>query len=246
MNIAPAQDTESIQSVRIKDMPNSLRPREQLMRFGPEGMTSESLLAILLRTGTKGRNVLHVANDLIQRFHKLDAMSQASIKELCEIKGIGRDKAVTLKAAFTLARRIAWEIRQERPLMETPAQIDRVIRDDLASCSEERLLLLLLDTRLRLIRSEKLSEGTLDSVMMHPRQVFRPAIIANASAIALAHNHPSGDPSPSEADIRHTRDIIRAGQLLKIRVIDHVIIGHRKSAEDRGYVSLRELGYFYE
>jgi DNA repair protein RadC len=161
------------------------------------------------------------------------------------VKGIGRDKAVTLKAAFTLARRMAAEIRAERPLLDSPERISDWLREDFRATGVERLVVLLLDTRRRLIRVEELAHGTLDAIHVHAREVFKHAIAANAAAIALAHNHPSGDPTPSEADIKVTRDLIRAGQLLKIDVVDHVILGRKTTQRERDFASLRELGYFY-
>ena len=156
--------------------------------------------------------------------------------ELCGVKGIGRDKAVTLKAAFTLARRMATEIRAGRPLLDSPERISDWLREDFRATGVERLVVLLLDTRRRLIRVEELAHGTLNEIHVHAREVFRAAIAANAAAIALAHNHPSGDPTPSDADIKVTRDLIRAGQVLKIEVLDHVILA------DERYYSLAEAG----
>ena len=161
------------------------------------------------------------------------------------MKGIGRDKAVTLQAAFTLARRMAAEIRTESPLLDTPERIADLLREDARAYEVEHFLVLLLNTRRRLIRVERISQGTLDSIHVHAREVFKHAIVANAAAIVLVHNHPSGDPTPSEADIKVTRDLIRAGQLLKIEVLDHVILGHRTTERARDFASLRELGFFY-
>ena len=158
---------------------------------------------------------------------------------------MGRDKAVTLKAAFELARRLSLEARPAAPLLDSPAAIAEVLREELSSLETERFVVVLLTTRRRLIRIEEVSRGLLDTVLIHAREVFRPAIVANAHALVLAHNHPGGDPSPSEADIRSTRDLIRAGQLLKIEVLDHVIVGRRTEHQPRDYCSLRELGHFY-
>lgn len=230
---------------RIKDIPASERPRERLAANGADSLGNSDLIAILLRTGLQGKSALVIGAELLAKFQTLDRLSQASVPELCSVKGIGRDKAVTLKAAFTLARRMAAEIRAERPLLDSPERISDWLREDFRATGVERLVVLLLDTRRRLIRVEELAHGTLDAIHVHAREVFKHAITANAAAIALAHNHPSGDPTPSEADIKVTRDLIRAGQLLKIEVVDHVILGRRTTERERDFASLRELGYFY-
>jgi DNA repair protein RadC len=141
---------------------------------------------------------------------------------------------------------MAGELRRESPTLDTPERVADLLREDNRLFDVENLQILLLNTRKKLIRIEKVSQGTLDSILVHPREVFKSAITANAASVVLAHNHPSGDPTPSEQDIKVTRDLIRAGQLLKIDVIDHVIMGKATEGRARDYVSLRELGYFYQ
>ena len=175
----------------------------------------------------------------------LNALAAASLGDLRSIKGIGRDKAVTLMAAFALAKRMAAELRGEAPLLDTPERIADLLREDVRHLGAEQFFAVLLNTRRRLIKAERLSQGTLDTILVHARDVFRAAITANAAAVVLVHNHPSGDPMPSEADIKVTRDLIRAGQLLKIDVLDHVILGRATHERSKDYASLRELGYFY-
>ena len=153
---------------------------------------------------------------------------------------------MTLQAAFTLARRMARELRQPRPQLDQPAAIAEYMREEFRGKEVEEFHTVLLDTRRRLIRTERISTGTLDSAIVHAREVFRGAIGANASAMVLVHNHPSGDPTPSKADITVTRDLIRAGQLLKIEVLDHVILGERRADRERDFFSLKEHGYFYQ
>ena len=230
---------------RIKDIPASERPRERLAANGADALGNSDLIAILLRTGLQGKSALVIGQELLAKFQTLDRLSQASVTELCKVKGIGRDKAVTLKAAFTLARRMAAELRAESPLLDSPERIADLLREDARGYEVEHFLVLLLNTRRHLIRVERISQGTLDAIHVHAREVFKHAISANAAAIVLVHNHPSGDPTPSEADIKVTRDLIRAGQLLKIDVLDHVILGRRTTERERDYASLRELGYFY-
>ena len=232
--------------LRIKDLPGSERPRERLVEKGADSLRDAELIAILLRTGIQGSSAVDVADQLLLKFKSLDGLSRASLEEPRQVRGMGRDKAVALKSAFTLTRRLAAELRREAPVVETPGQIASFLRDDNHSYEVERFQVLLLNARRRLIRVETIAHGLVDTILAHPREVFRAVISANASAVVLVHNHPSGVPHPSEADIRTTRDIIRAGQLLKIEVLDHVILGRRAEENGRDYVSLRELGYFHE
>lgn len=232
-------------SLRLKDQPASERPRERLAAKGTEALTHAELIAILLRTGLKGTNVVEVSRQLLGKFGTLNALAGASLDDLRSVKGIGRDKAVTLLAAFALARRMAAEIRGEAPLMDTPDRIADLLREELRHSAAEQFCVVLLNTRRRLVKVDRISQGTLDTILVHARDVFRSAIAANAAAIVLAHNHPSGDPAPSEADIKVTRDLIRAGQLLKIELLDHVILGRATQERPKDYASLRELGYFY-
>ena len=230
---------------RIKDMAAKDRPRERLVLEGADALSNAELIAILLRTGLKGYSAIHIAQQLLAKFGTLDGLARAPLEELRQVKGVGRDKAVTLKAAFTLARKMAAEMRAEAPLLDTPERIADLLREESRPQDVEQFRVVLLNTRRRLIGLETISQGTLDTLLVHPREVFKRAIAANASAVVLVHNHPSGDPTPSEADIKVTRDLIRAGQLLKIEVLDHVIIGRRTTERQKDYVSLRELGYFY-
>jgi len=231
--------------MRLKDQPESERPRERLAEHGPDQLSPAELVAILLRTGLKGTNVLDVAKTLLSRYGALTALARARLEDLQSVKGIGRDKAVTLLAAFALARRMAGELRAESPVLDHPEVIANLLREENRVREVETLQVVLLNTRRRLIRVEEISNGTLDTLLVHAREVFRRAIAANASALVLVHNHPSGDPMPSEADIKITRDLIRAGQLLKIEVLDHIILGRATSERPKDFASLRELGYFY-
>jgi DNA repair protein RadC len=233
------------QSVRIHDLPPQERPREKLAAHGADALSNAELIAILLRTGMKGISAIDVAHQLLTRFQSLENLARAPIEELRKTKGVGRDKAIALKSAFTLALRMARELRNEAPMLDTPERVADLLREEARLENVERFMVLLLNTRRRLILVDRLSQGTLDSLLVHPRDVFRSAIGANAAAIVLAHNHPSGDPTPSESDIKVTRDLIRAGQLLKIEVLDHIIIGRATRERTKDYVSLRELGYFY-
>lgn len=232
------------QGMRLKDQPASERPRERLVAHGADALSNAELIAILLRTGLKGVNAVEIGKQLMTRFGSLQGLARASIQDLVEIKGIGRDKAVTLMAGFTLARKMAAELVSESPVVDTPEAIAGLVREFTRLSPVETFRVVLLNTRRRLIDIVKLSDGTLDTLLVHARDVFKPAIAANAASIILVHNHPSGDPSPSEADIKVTRDLIRAGQLLKIEVLDHLIMGRATEERSKDYASLRELGYF--
>ncbi len=226
-------------SLRLKDQPASERPRERLAARGTEALSHAELIAILLRTGLRGTNVVEIGHQLMAKFVTLNALARASLDELCSIPGIGRDKAVTLMAAFALAQRMAAELHGETPLLDTPERVADFMREQMRQFNKEQFVVLLLNSRRRLVKQENISHGTLDTILVHARDVFRSAIAGNASAIVLVHNHPSGDPTPSDADIKITRDLIRAGQLLKIEVLDHIVIGNPN------HTSLRSLGYFF-
>jgi len=235
------------ESMRIADLPDALKPRERLARLGAESLNPAELIAILLRVGTQGINAIEVGKNLLHKYDvSLCQLSRADVNELCRIKGIGKDKAVGLKAAFSLARRMADEMMGEQTVLDTPDKVAAKMMPICMDASTEKLYVIHLNTRARMLGWEEISSGTLDSLLIHPREVYRSAITANAHRVVLVHNHPSGDPTPSEADIRATRDIIRAGRLLRIELTDHVIIGLKSAQHPRGFTSLRELGYFYE
>jgi DNA repair protein RadC len=232
-------------ALKIKDQPASERPRERLAAHGSDALSNAELIAILLRTGLKGMNAVEVGRHVLIKFGSLQSLALASVDDLRQVKGIGRDKAVTLVAAFALAHKMAKELQEESPVLDSPENVVRLLRARNLVKEVETLQVLLLNTRRRLIRVEEITNGTVDTLLVHAREVFRSAISANASAIVLVHNHPSGDPTPSEADIKVTRDLIRAGQLLKIEVLDHVVLGRATTERAKDYSSLKELGYFY-
>jgi DNA repair protein RadC len=226
----------------IKDLPDEERPRERLALHGAEALRTAELIAILLRTGSKGISAIHLAEELLRRFPSLDQLARASLEDLAKTKGIGRDKAIALKSAFTLAQRMARELRAEAPEVETPEQVANLMREEYRQAMVETFKVILLNRRNRLIRVEGITQGTLDTILIHPREVFRIAIGANASGVILVHNHPSGDPTPSSADLSATTDLVRAGRVLKIEVLDHVIIGARIEGRAHDYFSIRQSG----
>ncbi len=180
---------------------------------------------------------------LLQQYGGLTNLAQASFDELQQVKGVGKSKAAAIKSAFLLAQRLSKESYPESASLDTPERVADLLREQNRLYTVENFQVVFLNTRRRLIGVQTISQGTLDTILVHAREVFAAAITRRAAAIVLAHNHPSGDPTPSEADIRVTRDLMRAGQILKIEVLDHVILGRRSDDRPRDYVSLRELGY---
>jgi len=185
------------------------------------------------------------AHALMEQYGSLTALARADEMELTKLPGVGSATAAALKSALGLAAKLSAESLPEAPLLDTPELVANLMREEMRVQPVETFYVLLLNTRRRLIKKVKVSNGTLDTVLVHPREVFRAAITHNASAIVACHNHPSGISTPSPADVTCTRDLIRAGQLLKIELIDHVIIGLSTAENPKDYSSLRELGYCY-
>jgi DNA repair protein RadC len=232
---------------RVCDMPLRLRPREAAERQGIENVSDATLLAILLRTGSRGLNVVELAERLLLKYGSLTALSRASIQELTAettFKGIGRVKAQILRAALDLARRMAEETRDERgTFVRTPEDAAGILRETARALDHERFWVVNLDTRNRTKGLPiEVSRGILDSSLVHPREVFKAAIQAGCAAVVLVHNHPSGDATPSAEDVRLTRQLIQAGQVIGIKVLDHVILGRRSVGHSRDFISLRESG----
>ncbi len=184
------------------------------------------------------------AHELLRRYQRLTDLARASFGELQQVDGVGRSRAAAIKAAFMLAQRLSGEAYPSGVLMDTPERVAEMLREANRLYTVEHLQVILVNTRRRLLSVHNVAQGTLDTVIVAPREVFKLAFQMNAAALILVHNHPSGDPSPSEADIKITRDFIRAGQILKIEVLDHIILGQRTDERPRDFVSLRETGYF--
>jgi len=217
--------TETGGYFKIKEMPAEERPRERLLEHGAGALSSSELLAIILRVGRRDRNARELAGEIIHRFGSLRGLAKASIEELCAVGGVGEAKAVQIKAAFELGARLAAYRGPERPEVRSSHDVVSLVADELRLCDEERFKILLLDTKNRLIRDETVSVGTLSASLVHPREVFRSAIRASSAAIIVCHNHPSGDPRPSAEDRDATRRIKEAGDLVGIRLLDHIIVG---------------------
>jgi DNA repair protein RadC len=231
----------------IAEMPDWERPRERLEHHGAEALTDVELLAILLRSGLRGQSVLDLAREVLQAYDgDLDRLSRASVSELCAIRGIGPAKAVEIRAAFTLAQRLRQMTALQKPVLDSPQAIARMFREPFRSLHQEELHALLLDTRNRLLRDEIITKGLVDRSQVHPREVFRRAIRESCSRVAIVHNHPSGDPTPSAADIACTKQLVAAGKVVGIELVDHVVIGGGGGLAGREYVSLRAAGLMAE
>jgi DNA repair protein RadC len=227
--------------MRIREIPASDRPREKLAAHGASCLTEAELLAIFLRTGVKGKSAITLASELLRKKGSLRTLSRLSVGELAKAApGIGPAKAAELAAAFELGKRLA-RGGAERPVLESAAVIYETFGAELQARDRELLRVLLLDTKLRLLAIEDVALGSLNECIAHPREIFRPAIMHSAYAAILVHNHPSGDPTPSQADNRLTKQLGEAAKLLQINFLDHIIIG----LPDGGrvpYFSFREAG----
>lgn len=224
--------------LKIRELPAEDRPREKLAARGANALTDAELLAILLRTGVEGANAIEVARQLIAKYGSLEVLSRCSVKELAAIKGVGPAKGAQLAAAFGLGVRLVKERFVGKKLTE-PADVYDLLGLELRALHRESLRVILLNTRFHLIRVEEVSLGSMNESIAHPREVFRPALVYAAYAVIVVHNHPSGDPSPSQADHSLTRRLREAAELLQIRLLDHLIIG--SPAEGRlPYFSFKE------
>lgn len=220
----------------VKDIPRDERPRERMIRYGAESLSNAELLAILLRTGSSNESVVQLANKILAELKNLQNFYDVTIEELTKIKGIGPAKAVQIKAAIEFGKRIFKYAPLDKIKIRSPKDVADYLMEDMRYLKQERFLVLLLDTKNQVLGKEEISLGTLNSSIVHPREVFKPAIKKSVSAIILVHNHPSGDPTPSREDIEVTKRMEEAGEILGIDVLDHIIIG------DLTYVSLKEKG----
>ena len=224
----------------IRDLPDDDRPREKLARLGPSALSNAELLALFISSGTQGTSAIGIARELIAHFGTLRALSAANIPALKAQRGIGLAKASLLAAAFELGIRAARE-NAAATALDSPERIYELFSPELAHLDREHLVVALLNSRLRHLATEKISVGTLNETIAHPRDILRPAIGHNAHGFILIHNHPSGDPAPSQADVRLTKRIHEAASLMQIKLIDHLIIGH-PAPNREPYYSFREAG----
>jgi len=226
-------------SFTIHDLPLSERPRERLSKLGIESLSSQEVIALILGRGIKDESVLVTAQKLLSEFGNLKNIAAASVEQLTEIKGVGPAKAAQIKAAFELGRRLEnSDNESQQNTVKSPEDAIKSIKNQLKGKKKEHFMVLSLDTRNHLTNTRMISIGSLDSSIVHPREVFKEAISSTAASVIFVHNHPSGDPTPSEDDIKLTKRLIEAGEIIGIEVLDHIIVC------DGDYVSMKGKNLF--
>lgn len=220
----------------IKELPESERPREKLVEYGAKELSNSELLAILIRTGSRESSALDLAHQLLRVIPDgIVSLGDSHVEEITKVKGLGECKAAQILAAVELGKRIVLENTKDRKKITSPLDVVDFFMADMSRLKKEHFKITMLDTKNNIIGIEEVSIGNLNSSIVHPREVFKQAIKRSSSAIILVHNHPSGDPSPSREDINITKRLVECGDLLGIRVLDHIIIG------DKRHISLKEM-----
>jgi DNA repair protein RadC len=226
-------------SFTVRDLPPAERPRERLLKLGTEALSAQEILALILGRGVKGESVMVTSQKLLSRFRNLKGVANASVEELTETKGIGPAKAAQIKAALELSKRLEADAGEgSKPMLKSPEDVVAKVRSQLKGRKKEHFLVLCLDTRNRLINCRPVSTGSLDTSIVHPREVFREAVSSCAASVIFAHNHPSGDPEPSKEDVELTKRLAKAGEIMGIDVLDHIIVC------DKNYLSLKARNLF--
>ena len=221
---------------KIKDLPDNERPRERLIKNGAMALSDAELLAIILRSGTANENVISLCTRLLKQYN-LKKLSRITINALKTINGIGEAKACQILACFALGRRLAVLKQEKTSGIKTAKDIAKLMLPELQDLKKEHLVGVYLDARAKIIKKETIFIGSLDANIIHPREIFKVALLESAAAVILVHNHPSGDPHPSDSDIEITKQLVQAGEVMGVTLIDHIIIGNNK------FVSLQEKGY---
>jgi DNA repair protein RadC len=222
-------------SFTVHDLPLSERPRERLSKLGSEALSSQEILALILGRGIKGESVIVTAQKLLTKFGNLKNLASASLEELTQIKGIGPAKASQIKATFELSKRLEDPSTEGQKItVKSPEDAIKASKSQLKGKRKEHFLVLCLDTRNHLIKTNTVSIGSLDCSIVHPREVFKDAISSCAASVIFLHNHPSGDPTPSEDDIKLTKRLVEAGEIIGIEVLDHIIICDRDHLSMKG------------
>ena len=221
----------------IRDLPQGERPRERLKEYGPRYLNNTELIAILLRTGVKGENVLSLSSRLLARVDGLAGLGRSTFAELCAERGLSEAKVCQLMAALELGRRFVSLAPEERPTVSSPQDVANLLMAEMALLDQEHLKVLLLNTKNEILSVQEIYVGNVNSAVVRAAEVFRPAVRDNAPSIIVVHNHPSGDPTPSPEDVAVTRQLVSSGKLLGIELLDHVVIGNGNR-----FVSLNEKG----
>lgn len=229
-------------SHRIQDIPENDRPRERLLRLGPQALSDAELLALFINTGTKGENALQIGERLLREHRSLRHLSRMEPAVLTGIKALGPAKAAKLAAAFEIGRRAARETAERDVMLDSPLSVYEFAGPELQALNYESVRLIMLTTKMTLLRMDELFRGSLNECSASPRELLRKALVHNAFAIILLHNHPSGDPTPSEADRRITRRLRDAAATMDIPLQDHIIIGSPSESRSTPYFSFREHG----
>jgi DNA repair protein RadC len=226
-------------SFTVHDLPLSERPRERLLKLGGEALSAQEILALILGRGIRGESVMVTSQRLLSKFGNLKGIANASMEELTQINGIGPAKAAQIKAAVELSKRLeSGADESQRPAIKSAEDVATIVRSQLKGKKREHFLVCCLDTRNRLIHCRPVSMGSLDTSVVHPREAFKEAVSSSAASIIFVHNHPSGDPEPSKEDIELTKRLAKAGEIVGIEVLDHIIVC------DKAYLSLKAKNLF--
>lgn len=220
----------------LKDLPPEERPRERLHAYGAQALTTAELIAILIRTGNAERSAVALGEFLLAEFGSIQGVATASLEQLAAVKGLGAAKAAQIKAAIEFGNRLTLFTEEGRPSIGGPQDVSNLLMPDLRYQKKEHLKSLLLDTKNRVLAIKTVSVGDLSSSIVHPREVYKDAVVASAASIIVAHNHPSGDPTPSAEDVAVTKRLILSGEIMGIDLLDHIVLG------DGTFVSLKERG----
>jgi DNA repair protein RadC len=225
-----------ISKVRIHDIPEEERPRERLIRNGPESLSNAELLGIILRTGSRKENVVNLCSRILSEYN-IKQLSLANVSRLMQVHGVGKAKAAQIAAVFELSRRLETFVEEPKRKIASPKDVYALIYPKMREQKKEKFITLYLDTKNQILREEVVSIGSLNASIVHPREVFKSALMESSASVIMIHNHPSGDPSPSREDIMVTEKLVEGGKLLGIDVLDHIIIG------DGRYISLKDEGF---
>jgi DNA repair protein RadC len=225
-----------INKVRIQDIPKEERPRERLIRNGPESLSNAELLGIILRTGSREENVVNLCSRILTEY-SIKQLSLANVSRLMQVHGIGKAKAAQIAAVFELARRLETFVEEPKRKVCSPKDVYILMYPKMREQKKEKFITLCLDTKNQILKEEVISIGSLNASIVHPREVFKSALLESSASVIMVHNHPSGDPSPSREDIMVTEKMVEGGKLLGIDVLDHIIIGEGR------YVSLKDEGF---